>query len=145
LTEGQLKLRLPLAGCALALALAPFAAPLLAAGHPLTALLIRNFFSSLCHQIPARSFMVEGSPAAVCVRCMGIYCGAFLGMLPALEAPAVRLLGLAVLLNLLDVLSGMLHWHGDLPWARFSMGLLLGAGVGAILLPIAGRFPEKST
>jgi uncharacterized membrane protein len=139
-----LKLRLLLTGCALALALAPLAAPLLAAGHPLTALLIRNFFSSLCHQIPARSFMVEGSPAAVCVRCTGIYCGAVLGMLlPALKAQAVRLLGMALLLNLLDVLSGMLHWHGDLPWARFLMGLLLGAGVGAILQPLAGRLPEN--
>jgi uncharacterized membrane protein len=108
-------------------------------------LLIRDFFSSLCHQIPARSFVVEGSPAAVCVRCMGIYCGAVLGMLPTLtEAPAVRLLGLAVLLNLLDVMSGMLHWHGNLPWARFLMGLMLGAGVGAVLQPVAGRLPAKS-
>lgn len=140
-----MKLRLPLAGCALGLALAPLAAPLLAAGHPLTALLIRDFFSSLCHQIPARSFVVEGSPAAVCVRCMGIYCGAVLGMLATLtEAPAVRLLGLAVLLNLLDVMSGMLHWHGNLPWARFLMGLMLGAGVGAVLQPVAGRLPAKS-
>jgi uncharacterized membrane protein len=131
-----MKLRLPLASFALALALTSLAAPLLAAGHPLTALLIRNFFSSLCHQNPGRSFMVQGSPVAVCVRCLGIYCGAALGMLPALESAfAVRLLGLAMLLNLLDVTSGMLHWHGDLPWARFLLGLLLGGGVGAVLQP----------
>jgi uncharacterized membrane protein len=140
-----MKLRLSLAGFALALALTPLAAPLLAAGHPLAALLIRNFFSSLCHQNPARSFVIEGSPAAVCVRCLGIYCGATLGLLPALgKAPAVRLLGLAVLLNLLDVTSGMLHWHGNLPVARFLLGLLMGGGIGAVLQPVAGRLPAKS-
>lgn len=134
--RGDMNFRLPLASLALALALAPLAAPLLAAYHPLTALLIRSFFSSLCHQNPARSFLIQGSPAAVCVRCLGIYCGAALGMLPTLRrAPAVRLLGLAVLLNLLDLTSGTLHWHGNLVWTRFLLGLLLGAGMGAVLQP----------
>jgi uncharacterized membrane protein len=131
-----MKLRLPLVSFALVLALTPLAAPLLAAGHPLTALLIRNFYATVCHQNPGRSFLIEGSPAAVCVRCLGIYCGATLGLLPAVgKAPAVRLLGWAVLLNLLDVSSGMVHWHGNLPWTRFLLGLLLGAGVGAVLQP----------
>jgi uncharacterized membrane protein len=140
-----MKLRFALAGVALVLALIPLAAPLLAAGHPLTALLIRNFFSNLCHQRPGRSFMVQGAPAAVCVRCLGIYCGAALGMLPALgRSTSVRLLGLALLLNLLDVSSEMLHWHGELGWARFLLGLLLGAGVGAVLQPAAGLSPSES-
>jgi uncharacterized membrane protein len=140
-----MKQRLALAGVALALALTPLAAPLLAAGHPLAALLIRNFFSSLCHQNPARSFILQGSPAAVCVRCLGIYCGAALGLLPALKtARSIRLLGWAVLLNLADVGSGMFHWHGDLCWTRFLLGLLLGAGVGAVLQPAASRLPSAS-
>jgi len=140
-----MKLRLVLASMALALALTPLAAPLLAAGHPLTALLIRNFFSVLCHQNPERSFMVQGSPVAVCIRCLGIYCGAALGMLAPVESgPAVRLLGWAVLLNVLDVSSGMLHWHGDLPGTRFLLGLLVGVGVGVVLQPFAGRLPSAS-
>ncbi len=125
-----MKPQLPLA--ILALALAPLAAPLLAASHPLAALLIRDVFSRLCHQDPSRSFMLEGSPVAVCVRCLGIYWGAAVaGVLCLGKAP--RLLGLALVLNLLDVGTGMLHWHGNLPLIRFLLGLLLGMGAGAVL------------
>jgi uncharacterized membrane protein len=128
--QGTMKQRLPLV--ILALALAPLAAPLLAASHPLAALLIRDVFSRLCHQDPSRSFMLEGSPVAVCVRCLGIYWGAALaGILCLQKAP--RLLGLATLLNGLDVVTGLLHWHGNLPLVRFLLGLLLGIGVGAVL------------
>jgi len=68
-----MKIRLPLA--ILALALAPLAAPLLAASHPMATLFIRSFFLRLCHQDPARSFVLGGTTVAVCVRCLGIYCG----------------------------------------------------------------------
>jgi hypothetical protein len=188
------------------LALAPLAAPLLAASHPLIALVIRSFFSRLCHQDPARSFVVQGSPVAVCVRCLGIYCGVALGALfrsakmpgavsqllwlhkgreesfslgenhiggrgsPGFPAHGShrgqscaafftesrvqfdgttrlhrksgfdlhqlrnrRLLEGALLLNLLDVAAGMLHWYGNLPLPRFFLGLILGMGAGAVL------------
>ncbi len=116
------------------LAASPFAAPLLAGSHPLAALLIRNFFARLCHQNPARSFMVQGSPAAVCVRCLGIYLGAFLGGLMAVEKRiAARCLWLALLWNVLDVVTETLHWHGNMPLPRFLSGLLLGAAAGALL------------
>jgi uncharacterized membrane protein len=119
----------------LAMALSPLGAPLLARSHPLFALLIRSFFSGVCHQNPARSFMVEGSPAAVCVRCLGIYCGVALAfLLRVVEAPGRRLLAMALLLNLLDVATANLHWHGNLPLSRFFLGVLLGAGAGTVLL-----------
>ena len=129
----MLKLKLSLA--IFALALTPLAAPLLAPSHPLIALLIRGFFSRLCHQDPGRSFVVDGSPIAVCVRCLGIYCGAALGSLLGIgQVPARRLLAMAMALNLLDVATASLHWHGSLPLPRFLLGLLLGLGVGAVLL-----------
>jgi uncharacterized membrane protein len=135
--DNLLKLKLSLG--ILGLALTPLAAPLLARSHPLFALLIRSFFSRLCHQDPARSFMVEGLPAAVCVRCLGIYCGAALApLLRVVEAPARRLLAMALLLNLLDVASATLHWHGDLPLPRFLLGVMLGAGAGAVVLSPLG-------
>ncbi len=135
------KLRLPLA--ILAVALAPLAAPLLAASHPLAALLIRSFFSRLCHQDPTRSFLVGGSPVAVCVRCLGIYYGAAMGALLRVgRAPAARLLSIALLLNLLDVTSGALHWHGNLSAPRFLLGLLLGVGAGAVLFLPANYGPS---
>jgi uncharacterized membrane protein len=128
--QGTMKLRFPLVISALALA--PLAAPLLAASHPLAALLIRDVFSRLCHQDPSRSFMLEGSPVAVCVRCLGIYWGAALaGVLRLGRIPL--LLGIAMLLNGIDVGTGMLHWHGNLPLVRFLLGLLLGMGAGAVL------------
>ena len=96
--------RLGLAVLALALMLAPLAAPLLAATHPLAALLIRNFFSRLCHQDPSRSFVLDGSPVAVCVRCLGIYWGVALGMVLRMKR-ARGLLAVAMVLNVLDVAS----------------------------------------
>jgi uncharacterized membrane protein len=128
----DMRLRVPLAIVALALTLAPLAAPLLAASHPLTALLIRNFFSQLCHQDPRRSFVVDGSAVAVCVRCLGIYWGVAVGMLVRWRRPR-RLLALALMVNLADVVSGVMHWHGDLAGFRFFFGLMLGLGAGAIL------------
>jgi uncharacterized membrane protein len=129
--QGIMKLRLAIA--ILVLALAPILAPLLAPTHPLAALLVRSFFSRLCHQDPARSFVIAGSPVAVCVRCLGIYCGVALGMFLRMgKVSAFRLLAVAMLVNLVDVGTGMLHWHGNMPVTRFWLGLLLGIAAGSI-------------
>ena len=122
----------------LALAIVPLWAPFLARTHPLAALWIRSFYSNLCHQDPSRSFLLQGAPVAVCIRCLGIYLGLPLAASLRLGRTAgVRLLSLALLLNLLDVASETLHWHGNLPWPRFALGMLLGLGAGAIFfLPI---------
>jgi len=139
-----MKLRVPLAILALALTLAPLAAPLLAASHPFAALLIRNFFSRLCHQDPSRSFVVDGSTVAVCVRCLGIYWGAAVGMVVRLRM-ARRLLAVAVVLNLVDVATGAMHWHGNVPVFRFVLGLMLGVGLGAVLFLREGLWPIRSS
>jgi uncharacterized membrane protein len=140
--QGIMKLKLPFA--ILVLALAPLVAPLLAATHPLTALLIRSFFSRLCHQDPTRSFVIGGSPVAVCVRCLGIYCGVALGMLLRLgKVSAIRLLVVAMLLNLLDVGSGMLQWHGNMPLIRFWLGVVLGIATGSILFFVPSRAKQS--
>src|ERR1700677_2267881 len=104
--QGTMKLRFPVV--ILGLALAPLAAPLLAASHPLAALLIRDVFSRLCHQDPSRSFMLEGSPVAVCVRCLGIYGGVAAGALlsewlPSPSSVALRCFLAGLLLNGADV------------------------------------------
>ena len=139
--QGDNLLKLKLSFAIFALALTPLAAPLLAPSHPLIALLIRGFFSRLCHQDPGRSFMFDGSPIAVCVRCLGIYFGAALGSLLGIDRViARRLLAIALVLNLLDVATASLHWHGSLPLPRFLLGLVLGVGVGAVILsPLRSR------
>jgi uncharacterized membrane protein len=140
-TPGDNVLKIKLSLAILALALTPLAAPLLAPNHPVIALLIRSFFSRLCHQDPGRSFMVQGSPIAVCVRCLGIYFGAsFATLLGMGKTPARRLLEIALMLNLLDVATASRHWHGNLPLPRFLLGLVLGLGAGAMLLsPLSSR------
>jgi uncharacterized membrane protein len=142
--QGDNLLKLKLSFAIFALALTPLAAPLLAPSHPLIALLIRSFFSRLCHQEPGRSFMVQGSPIAVCLRCLGIYCGAaFATLLGMGKAPAKRLVAIALVLNLLDVATASLHWHGNLPLPRFLLGLMLGVGAGAVLLSPLSRSRER--
>ena len=133
-SESQDTGRIRLILAIVALALAPLAAPLLASSHPLAALLIRDFYSRLCHQNPNRSFMLSGAPVAVCVRCLGIYCGvAISSLLPTRRLIARRLLASALVLNLFDVATGALHWHGNLPLPRFLFGMLLGWAAGLIL------------
>jgi hypothetical protein len=46
---------------------------------------------------------------------------------------ARRLLVLAVVLNLMDVATGVMHWHGNEPVFRFFLGLMLGVGAGTVL------------
>jgi uncharacterized membrane protein len=128
-----MRLRVLLVVLAVGLTLAPLAPPLLAATHPFAALLLRNFFSQLCHQDPERSFLLGGAPVAVCARCLGIYWGAAIGALLRLRR-ARWWLGIAVVVNLADVAMEVLRWHGNAPGYRFVLGWMLGVGVGAVLL-----------
>jgi uncharacterized membrane protein len=116
------------------LAMAPLAVPWLATAYPLAALVVRGFFSGLCHQNPARSFVIAGVPVAVCTRCLGIYLGLAAGTILELkQATAMRWLAIGLALNGLDVATEMLAWHGNSPDSRFLLGLTLGFGAGAIL------------
>jgi uncharacterized membrane protein len=110
----------------------------------MAALLIRDFFSGLCHQNPARSFMLHGIPVAVCVRCLGIYLGVAMGLLfQCRAATATRGFVLALLLNLADVATAIAGWHGNWELSRFLLGLLLGVSVGALFAHanLPGRRP----
>src|SRR5947209_6439354 len=46
-----------------------------ASGHPGFAAAIYKTFSFVCHQIPERSFHLDGHQFAVCSRCTGLYAG----------------------------------------------------------------------
>jgi uncharacterized membrane protein len=52
--------------------LAPVAA---AGGHNGLAFAIYRAFGTLCHQLPERSYFIDGHKFAVCSRCTGIYAG----------------------------------------------------------------------
>ncbi len=51
---------------------APIAA---AGGHNGLAFAIYRAFGTMCHQMPARSYFIDGHKFAVCSRCTGIYFG----------------------------------------------------------------------
>jgi uncharacterized membrane protein len=123
------------------LALSP--AWLRAHGDTISALAILAFFSKLCHQRPERVLYLFGAPTAVCVRCLGIYAGTAFGSLFRLShGSAIRMLGLALGLNCLDVAAEASGLHGNLPLMRLLAGGAMGIAVGAMFsteLPVALR------
>lgn len=128
-----------------ALALAATAALLAAAVAPplltpaLRAPLVAGFHV-LCHQLPERSFFVDGVQLAACHRCTGIYAGLLLGVLAlplgrriagegAKGSDGVALL-VAVVPAALDWAGEVLGlWPGSMA-SRVATGLWFGAIAG---------------
>ena len=119
----------------LALVTAAVATPyLLTRAAPLLGLALERGFAIVCHQRPERSFSVFGGSVAVCSRCLGIYLGAAMGLLfRTSRAVAVRLLIMAITLNLLDAATELAGWHQNWLGVRFALGAMLGA-TGALLI-----------
>lgn len=120
----------------LALAGLALAAPLLAAEWPWAGFSIRQFFSVVCHQDPARSFWIAGAPVAVCVRCLGIYLGAAVGAAVVTRVSRrllLRGLAVALALNVIDIAAEFAGLHGNLPALRFGSGMAAGVAVGALV------------
>ncbi len=117
-------------------------------GHPLLGAMMYLLFSPVCHQMPQRSFILEGLPWAVCERCAGIYLGLFAGsLLPArwwaasLPADRRRLWALCAATPL--TLDALLPYTGlwvNTVASRFSTGLLFGVMLMTLLLPGAAEF-----
>jgi len=121
---------------------ATIAAPLLATSpRPLAGGLLYLFFSGICHQIPERSFFLNGHPLAVCHRCSGIYFGLFLGSLISgkafprfLSIPRRRWWVLAGAVPLVvDALGPMLGFWTNSPLSRAATGALFGIMVSSLL------------
>lgn len=119
-------------------------APLaLAAGHGSLAGTIYQSFSHVCHQLPERSFFIEGQPFAVCARCTGIYAGFAVATvlypltrsLRQTEAPARKWLFIAAAPLAIDFaieFSGI--WHNTHSTRVFT-GALLGAVAVFYIMP----------
>jgi uncharacterized membrane protein len=59
-----------------------FAAPWsMAEDHHLVSMILYRALSTVCHQLPERSFYFQGFPLGVCSRCTGIYLGFVAGLL----------------------------------------------------------------
>lgn len=94
-----------------------FAAPLLMRSSPAWGKLWYAAFAPVCHQDPARCFVLAGFPLAVCGRCLGIYLGFLAG---AAAYPLLRGFS-AAWTPRLRTLIGF-----SLPMAADALGNLLG-------------------
>jgi uncharacterized membrane protein len=112
-------------------------------GHDFTALVIYKSFSRFCHQIPERSFYLDGHPFAVCARCTGIYFGFAAGVLlypvarslKRSDAPARLWLLLALVPTALDFALDFFGVWQNTHLTRSATGALLGAVTAFYVVP----------
>jgi len=116
-------------------ALAAIAVPWLTGRTPEIAFALQRGFALVCHQQPERSFVLFSGSVAVCGRCLGIYLGATVGLL--IDAPrlvAWRLFLVAASINAIDWLSELSRLHGNWMFARFVLGVTLGATAATLVI-----------
>ncbi len=117
------------------------AAPILAAhSRPRAASVVYFFFSFLCHQIPERSFVLLGSPLAVCHRCAGVYLGMFIGCFVGnhsmhRSARARRYWVFAAIAPVaFDLVAPVAGLWTNTACTRFSTGLLFGILISSLVV-----------
>jgi len=92
------------------------------------------FFDPVCHQISSRSFLLNGFPMAVCVRCFSVYLAGFFICLVLFRQRLIRLLPMPFYLLLVVPAAGdftlekIIQYPG-LPWLRFVTGFLMGVAL----------------
>lgn len=136
-------------------------APLTASsGHNGVAAAVYRAFGVLCHQLPERSFFIDGHKLGVCSRCTGLYGGFTLTLLlyPLVRSlrstsfPARKWLFLAALPLAIDFALKFLGLWENTHTSRLLTGILLGSVTvfyvmpGIIDLGLRGRGaagPEK--
>jgi uncharacterized membrane protein len=136
-----------------------FAAPYLWSRGGRLALVFYACFSSVCHQIPERSFWVFGHPMAVCARCFGIYAGFLGGLLPypfvrglaSVRMPKLRTFILFSLPIGIDTAGNFLRLWSTGRAFRFATGLLWGTvlpyffvtGIADLAIHLSKRRSER--
>jgi uncharacterized membrane protein len=132
------------AGIVTLLVLLVVVAPLAAAsGHDEIARGIYGAFRVLCHQLPERSYFIDGHKLAVCSRCTGIYAGFALALLlyPLIRSlrntavPARKWLVLATIPTLIDFSLTFFGIWENTHTSRLLTGLLLGGAAVFYVMP----------
>jgi uncharacterized membrane protein len=122
--------------------LAPWAR---ANGYTLLGAVVYSGFGATCHQIPERSFHLEGFPLAVCARCFGLYAGGAAGVLfyplarglARRDAPGRAWLLAAAAPTTIDFALGFFGVWENTHLSRFLTAVLLGAAVAFYVVPTA--------
>ena len=102
-----------------------------------------SFFSLICHQIPSRSFHIDGEPFGVCSRCFGVYFGLLFGFViyPLWRRidetePISRIwLFLSLVPIGIDWSLGVFGIWENTHFTRFVTGLILGAACAVYIVP----------
>ncbi|HEX7283845.1 MAG TPA: DUF2085 domain-containing protein [Vicinamibacterales bacterium] len=104
----------------------------------------------VCHQIPERSFFVDGWQLPVCARCTGLYLGALAGLVAwcawklargwkpigVSHRVAIRIVVAGAIPTALSVTSGALSiWDGS-NMTRAVLALPLGLSAGAVVASV---------
>lgn len=119
-------------------------APLAAAsGHGGIAAGIYRAFGTICHQLPERSFFIDGHKLAVCSRCTGIYAGFLFTFLvyPLVRSlrttttPARKWLFLAAAPLAIDFSLTFFGIWENTHTSRLLTGLLLGGAAVFFVMP----------
>lgn len=100
-----------------------------------------RLYTGVCHQMPERSLTINGVPMAVNARCFGVFSGLWLiwTLLPWMGVKLlsghwpVRLLVIALLVQVIDVAASQLSVWNSSNFSRFFSGLFLGAAVVAAM------------
>jgi uncharacterized membrane protein len=121
-----------------------FVAPVAASGgHSTIARGIYGAFAALCHQIPERSYFIDGYQFAVCARCTGVYGGFTLMLLlyPLISSlkntvtPPRSWLILATIPLAIDVGLNVLGIWQNTHTSRLLTGALLGGVAVFYVMP----------
>jgi len=135
LTHTKSPVRLLLFGATGLLLLAAMLPPLL---HPAWGIPLMEGFSLFCHQLPARSFSLNGSPIALCHRCTGVMMGLLVGMaLPIrrrLGLPVAALLAIALAPMTIDWAVEAFGFWTNTALTRVGTGLWGGVVLGVMIL-----------
>ena len=102
-----------------------------------------HFFSYLCHQIPDRSFHIEGDQFGVCSRCFGVYFGIFAGFaiyplwrkIDDIEPISRIWLALSVIPIGVDWALTIFGVWANTFTSRFVTGMILGAACATFIVP----------
>lgn len=107
---------------------------------------------SVCHQAPARSFLIGERPTPLCARCSGTFLGALLGMaylfrlgrrgeIPPLKIGLVLILFVAAfgfdgLNSFARLVPGAPFLYQSQNWLRLATGTGMGLGIASVLVPV---------
>ena len=119
---------------------APVAA---AGGHSSLARGIYGAFAAMCHQLPERSYFIDGHQLAVCARCTGVYGGftlmlllyPLIGSLKNPDTPPRSWLMLATIPLVIDVGVNFLGFWQNTHTSRLLTGALLGGVAVFYVMP----------